>query len=218
MVAAAGLFGGASNHDLNGHALALWPKGGAVVLLEDERAARVDGVGVEDAFVGLAGDSAGLATFAVDEADDGSARPGRAGRARRPGCAGRPRVAFFALGGDLLFARREREGRQQHGNDEPARSHGASLDIPQISHQEIRTAFGSLKRPARWRRARSVAPSARGLLRPGRPIWMAPLPRQRWSNAPPASAPPPASSAREQRGPWDGASRRAGAASLLRCR
>src|SRR5262245_59033524 len=99
--------GRASNHDFDGHPLPLRAKRRPTFVLEDEGAARVDGVCREDSLVGLACDRAGLATFSVDETNDRSAWSDRPGR---PGRAGRPLLALFALrAGDLLlFTSRKR--------------------------------------------------------------------------------------------------------------
>src|SRR5262249_58984088 len=64
------LLGGAGNHDFDGNPLSRGPERRPTLVLEDEGAARVDGVSAEDSFVGLACDGAGLATLSVDEADD----------------------------------------------------------------------------------------------------------------------------------------------------
>src|SRR5262245_20286955 len=93
------LFRDAGDHDFDSCPLPRRPKCRPIVLLEDEGAARVDGVGAEDSLVRLARNRAGLATFAVDEADDGSARSRRAGRTGRAGGAG---IALFARRGNLL--------------------------------------------------------------------------------------------------------------------
>src|SRR5215831_6857283 len=63
------LFGGAGNHDFDGTPLSRGPKRRPTLVLEDEGAARVDGVSAEDPFVGLARDGAGLTTLSVDEAN-----------------------------------------------------------------------------------------------------------------------------------------------------
>src|SRR5262249_2743073 len=121
------LFGGAGNHDFDGDPLSLRPKRRPTLVLEDERASRVDGVSREDSFVGLACDRARLAALSVDEANDRSARTRRPGR---PGRAGRSLLALFALGAGrllLLFAsrkRRKRQERQQHGNHQHTNLHG----------------------------------------------------------------------------------------------
>src|SRR5215469_7934941 len=83
MVIGGQLFRDAGDHDFDGNPLPLWAKCRPIVLLEDEGAGRVEGVGAEDSLVRLARDRAGLATFAVDEADGRSARSGRAGRTGR---------------------------------------------------------------------------------------------------------------------------------------
>src|SRR5215471_6372170 len=118
------LFRDAGDHDFDGDPLPLRPKRCSIVLLEDEGAAGVKGVGAEDSLVRLTRNGAGLATFAVDEADDGSARPCWAGRTGRAGGSGWAGLALFARRGDLLlFASGKRQGRQQQANDEPANLH-----------------------------------------------------------------------------------------------
>src|SRR5262245_13181413 len=67
------LLGGAGNHDFDGNPLPRGPERRPTLVLEDEGAARVDGVSTQDSFVGLARDGAGLATLSVDEANDRSA-------------------------------------------------------------------------------------------------------------------------------------------------
>src|SRR5262249_17444325 len=106
-----------------------------------------DGVGAQHAFVRLARNRTGLATFSIDKANNRPSRPCQTGRAGRPGGAREPPVALSALGGDLLLASPKRQGRRQQQDKEPANLHAASLDIRLISGHEIRTASCSLKRP-----------------------------------------------------------------------
>src|SRR5262249_31499803 len=141
------LLGGAGNHDFDGNPLSRGPKRRPALVLEDEAAARVDGVSAEDSFVGLARDGAGLATLSVDEAND---RPAWSRRSGRPCGAGQPLLALFALGtGELrlLFASRQRQERQQHGNHQRTNLHGRTLPRYPAGYgaQEVKIAFRCVK-------------------------------------------------------------------------
>src|SRR5215813_10846665 len=157
------LFGGAGNHDFDGDPLSLRPKRRPTLVLEDERASRVDGVSREDSFVGLACDRARLAALSVDEANDRSPRTRRAGR---PGRAGRSLLALFALGAGellLLFASRKRQERQQHGNHQHTNLHGRRAPSLSAGYgaQGVKIAFrcvkGSLRAPS-WAQRQKPPP------------------------------------------------------------
>src|SRR5919197_1772217 len=104
----------------------LRPKRRLAVGLEDERAARADGVGGEDALAVLAGDRAGLATFALDEANDRSADAGRPHWARGTGWssrafrARRPRLALLSHLFVTAGGKRKRHDRERK---EPTNAH-----------------------------------------------------------------------------------------------
>src|SRR5438132_9252837 len=74
-------------NDFSWGSLSLGQERRPVLLFKNEGAARAYGKRIEDTFVSLARNRAGLATFSIDETNDRSTRGAR--RARRPSWAGR---------------------------------------------------------------------------------------------------------------------------------
>src|SRR5262245_56362605 len=79
-------FGDTGNADFDCNPLLLWSESCSIFVLEDEGASRLDSVSIEDTFIRLARNRAGLATLSVDETNDraGPHRPSRPGRPCRP--------------------------------------------------------------------------------------------------------------------------------------
>jgi len=87
---------------LDGGSLSLWPERRPVLIFQNKGASRTHGKHIEDAFVSLACNRAGLATLSIDETNDRSAwGPCGAWRARRPSFARWSLGSLFSLSGGL---------------------------------------------------------------------------------------------------------------------
>src|SRR6266542_3569604 len=108
---------GAYEDDFDCNALPLWPERSlATVGVKSESASRINRVKTEDAFIFCAGNKADLATLAVHETNNCSARARRPSRARWPFRTWRPLIAPLALKGYLVFsASRERQHQEKCG-------------------------------------------------------------------------------------------------------
>jgi hypothetical protein len=102
----------------------LWPEIRFVIGFVHERTSGADRVSIEDAFIVLASDSAGLTTFSIDETNDRAARtrwPCGAGRTRRTGWSLLPFFPTFAFRGHLTLPASGHD--QGQHNNESAKFH-----------------------------------------------------------------------------------------------
>src|SRR5262249_33972278 len=87
---------------LDGGSLSLWPERRPVLIFQNKGASRTHGKHIEDAFVSLACNRAGLATLSIDETNDRSAWGPC--RAWRPSFARWSLGSLFSLSGGLHFS------------------------------------------------------------------------------------------------------------------